>query len=498
MSVEVDFSIEKSKNGEETCSFQGKYLHSKYNPSQEAERFSQALTADFSPLCVFILEGALSYCAKFLKNRFPSAQICVIRFTRFFEKYDSNWDKVFYLYDGDIALSERLFNFLGEERLISSLFFDWTPSKQIFQEENALSWSEIKKAVLKARDVLGTRSYFSKRWLKNSLIFASRIKNVTLLNKTDKPVIIASSGPSLGPSLPFLKKNRSSFYLLAVSSAFMPLRHYGLTPDLVLSSDGGFWAKKHLDFPESACKTLFALETESAVPKKILETKKIIPLVYEGSLSKELFDSLKIPYMISERCGTVAGTALIFALNLTTNKVFLVGQDLAPSKGFQHTQPNALENDNARKDFRLKNTETRLTCSRFNSIASLKIYRDWFISNSEYFSKRVFRLSDNFEYEFSLGKIKDISWEEFSRTKAASDFSAQAQNEIHCHIEGEKKARDLLQKKLLEISKTQKFIEEVFPMDSILIKRELSSEKKEILQKKLKEKISELITNCKF
>ena len=66
--------FESSKAGELTCSFQGKYLHSKYNPTNEGEKFAAGIKADFSPLCVFILEPALSYCAPFLKKRFPKAR----------------------------------------------------------------------------------------------------------------------------------------------------------------------------------------------------------------------------------------------------------------------------------------------------------------------------------------------------------------------------------------------------------------------------------------
>ena len=165
MKSQVNF--EKSKSGLLTCSFQGKFLHSKYNPQAEGEKFAENLQADFSPLCVFIIEPALSYCATPLRKRFPSAALCAIRFLKDFSDYDKEWDKVFYLESGNsIPMSELLFENLGEEKLISSLAFDWNPTKQTFPQKNLESWSEIKKAILKARDVIATRAYFSKRWLK--------------------------------------------------------------------------------------------------------------------------------------------------------------------------------------------------------------------------------------------------------------------------------------------------------------------------------------------
>ena len=489
------FTIEKSKTGEATCSFQGKFLHSKYNPLGEAERFVQNLAADFSPLCIFILEPALSYCAPFLKKRFTGATICAIRFSHFFSETDKNWDFVFYSDKASgLELASNLFEALGEEKIISSLVFDWPPSRLVFQEQSVFAWREIKKAILKARDVIATRAFFSKRWLKNSLIFACEIKNTVTIGKISLPIVISSSGPSLKSSLPFLKKYRSSFFLISVSSSFMPLLKNGILPNLVMSSDGGFWAKKHLSFSEDDCDTIFALEAESAVPKKIFESKKILPLIYDFGIERNFLDVVNCPYNITERNGTVAGTALFFALSLTDKNVFLCGQDLAPSPAFQHTQPNALEIDNAKRDFRLRNAETRMTRSRFDSERSLEIYRNWFVTNSEKFSGRVFRLSDNFEYEFSLGKIKDINWDKFSKIVDLKAACLASENQKFLGMS--EKRGNLLMKKLDEISKTQKFIDEVFPMDSILIKREISSEKKLNLQKALSEKIDDFLKEC--
>ena len=490
-------TFETSRTGQKTCSVQGKYLHSKYNPQNEGERFAESLQADFSPLCVFILEPALSYCAKAIKKRFPEATVCAIRFTTDFSEQDKLWDRVFYASpSSQIPLSEHLFNTLGEEKLISSLSFDWNPTKAVFQSESTNAWNEIKKAILKARDVIATRAYFSKRWLKNSVIFASKIRKTFLLEKGSSPVIIAASGPSLTTSLPFLREKRDAFFLIALSSAFMPLLKNSIVPDLVISTDGGFWAKKHLDFYRNKSCAI-AIEAEGAAPKKLLENENIVPLCYEDGLEKEFLDSISCPYMLSERNGTVAGTALCFANTLTSGNIYLCGLDQAPSTAFQHVQPNALESGNEKYDFRLKNKETRITASRFNSAASLEIYRNWFISNSEFFAKKVYRLSDNYKYDFSLGQIREINWEDFKIIEGQKSSGAK---KIVFTEDKIKLNQDERNGKILEvlknISKTQKFAEEVFPMDSILIKRELSEEKIQQLKSNINQKIEKLLKEC--
>ena len=490
----LEIHFEESKSGSLTCSLQGKYLHSKYNPVIEGERFAESLQADFSPLCVFILEPSLSYCAEYLKKRFPEAEICAVRFCRDFSESDAKWNHVFYIQDA-LPLGENIFNKLGEEKLCSSLVADWNPSKQVFLEQNFLAWQEIKNAIVKSRSVITTRAYFSKRWFKNSIIFASKISKPIILEKGSQSILISASGPSLSSSLPFIKENRSSFFLIALSSSFMPLCKNGILPDIVISSDGGYWAKKHLAFSGSK-DTAFAIEAEGSLPKNILSQKQLLALCYDDGLEKDLLEAIGCPYMLSERNGTVAGTALAFAHSLTTGNIYICGFDQGPSPSFQHTQPNALENDNAKNDFRLKNSETRMTVSRFNSEQALEIYRNWFITNSPFFSKRVFRLSDDYKYEYTLGKIKEINWKDFKKIENDSKKTKEILIKSEKINLNEEERQYKIRMKIKALSESQKFKSEVFPMDSILIKRELSDEKKRRLESNLKEKIADFLKEC--
>lgn len=498
--MSLEFST--AKTGDKTCSISGKYLHSKYNPLLEGERFAQNVAADFSPFCVAVLEPALSYCARFLKKRFPDAKICCIRFTDDFHDYDSEWDYVFYGAKENFEnLSEDLFNTLGEENLISSLFFDWQPSKSIFPEMNFKCWKEIQAAVLKARDVIGTRAYFSKRWLKNAVLFSKNIKQGFVIQKIQKPVLIVASGPSLETSIPFIKKYREIFFVAAVSSAFLPLAANEIEPDMTLSSDGGFWAKRHLFIPgKNHSNHIFALEAESACFSKIYEENEIIPLSYEDGLEKALLKAISCPFVLSRRNGTVAGTALELMFSLSTQNIFLCGFDQAPSQAFQHTQPNALEIINQKNDSRLSTKETRITKSRFGSEKSLEIYRNWFVSNSKKFSKRVFRISDNYDFPFGLGEIKDISWRDFKKTE---DYRSQARtktnvrkadNEIHFKISlTNSQRKEKIISEIKKMSSSEFFLDEVFPMEKILIKREINQDKKQELIKAAQEKAGKLI-----
>ncbi|MBF0275606.1 MAG: motility associated factor glycosyltransferase family protein, partial [Nitrospinae bacterium] len=74
-----DFSVETSKNNYPVPKYRNKYLHSKYDPLIEAQRFSEQTTGNYSQLVIFGF--AFGYHVEELLNKFPTAKIVVIEFT---------------------------------------------------------------------------------------------------------------------------------------------------------------------------------------------------------------------------------------------------------------------------------------------------------------------------------------------------------------------------------------------------------------------------------
>ncbi len=470
-----------ARNGDVSCTIDGRNAASSYNPVNEAKTFVSSLECSFNPSCILIIEPALSYCAPFLRERF-NVPVYAIRLFSEFVEYDSLWDKVIY-FNSERPLSEDLYNHIGEEKLCSALFLEWRPACQCAEDKLPLVWSEIKASVEKSRSVLVTRSYFSQRWLKNSANFLTNVRKLAIPSGTSLPVVIACSGPSLKDSLKFISRFRNRMVLTAVSSALQPLLNDGITPDLVISTDGGYWAKKHLSSPGTDTRNLvYAVSCEGACPYSILKNNPVIPLSYDDGFEKKYFPDTGIDFFPAKRNGTVSGTALELALNLTDDKVFLCGLDLAPAPGFQHTQPNALEKINAVSDNRIKSSESRISGSRYSSSSSLDIYRNWFVSFSDRCSERVFRLSDNFSYASPLGKIKDVNWKYF---------------EENCRKEGKfeisiKEAAHFNGRKILESIKEkaegESFLNDFFPLENVVLKKNTNQAEREIILNKIREK----------
>lgn len=473
----------KAKNESLTCTFNGIFLHSSYNPESESERFTQSLKIDFIPSNIIVIEPALSYCLKNLKERFPNSNIFAIRFIKNIKNAepDYTFKKEFY-FENESGLKTELFNYFGEGGLLNTFFVSWPGSTKVFSEQNEKTWAVIKELLKDCQRILATRQFFAGRWIKNQIKFFLNLSNTIQLNKIDIPVLICASGPGLKNCIPEIKKMQDSFFIIACSSAIKPLLYNRIKPDLCISTDGGFWAKKHLyclldhNIP-------LAVTPEAAVPEKLF-LKDIVPLSYDDDFTKNIFEKENIMYSKAKQNGTISGTAVELALSITDKKIYAAGLDLEAGIGFSHTQPNSLELNSCIKDNKLKNIDTR-TFSQGLESRSLEMYRAWFTEKSEEFSKRVSRVYNLKPYRHKLGFIEDID------IKTISSQKNQKKNYFT-----QKKCSTVNKKQVLEtysaLLKNENFIKNYFPADCISIARCTDEERKKEFKAQLEKKIEKI------
>ena len=405
----MDAAFFTAKNGSQSCRFGSSLLHSSYDPEHEASLFVSSLQCSFHPSWVIITEPGLSYVAPFLRKRFPSSQLCAVRYDKSFSSSSNLWDKTLFIASSQSAenIADLFYAEFGEEILCSSFFASWKPSSKIWQDTDKAVWAGIESSLKKSRDVLFSRSFFSRRWVINSFRFCRYVSHTAYVSSGSSPVVICASGPSLESALPLLSNLRSSYFLIAVSSAVSVLLNYGIIPDMCISTDGGYWARFHLRALSSCCSEIpVALTPESACDIPLLLSHTVIPLSYnDGALSSPAL-SCGFKMMHAERNGTVSGTAAEFALSITSGPVFFCGLDLSQCSAFQHARPNMLDTVSSSADNRLHTCESRITSSRFSS-GSLDIYKNWFISFSQHHNGRLFRFSDGYAYDSRLGSVSD-------------------------------------------------------------------------------------------
>lgn len=420
--MKLDFSI--AKDGSKTVSANGFYLHSSYRPFSEAQRFVQSTDFQFSPQFFVFIGLALPYPILELRQKFPDSKIISFCFNKEFVTQSEDLlqrisgHDIFFVNDAVSAqnIADLLFGQIGEESAFLTQTLEWAPCGKAFSEETEKCWEGVRLFLKKSTTLLHTRAYFNRRWFLNTVKFFRNTANFVIPEKSSKPVLIAASGASLVNSIEHIRKNRNKLTLLAVSSAISPLLHYNIVPDLCISTDGGFWATKHLA-PYAKDSRLtnvpLVLSAESACPSSILKSAKIIPLCYGDGPESVFFEYLQIPSVKGKRNGTVSGTALEFAKCISDKKIYFCGLDLASSEGFAHTQPNQLEIQSSIADIKISSQENRIIPQTFFN-ESLDIYRNWFSNQGNSQQNTFARLVSNKDKLSSIGNVEDINWNSIS------------------------------------------------------------------------------------
>ena len=482
----------KAKDDSQTFSANGVFFHSTYSPSKEADRFLQSINFSFAPQLILFVEPGLNYYSEILKKKFPDCKIICLRLFDQSLGDEATWDYCIKYSDCQNLKAFLITNF-GEEKLLCSNILITKQAQTLFGTAIDNIILQYKAALDDAKTLLVTRQFFEKKWLINSCNFITYAKHFcnTQLN-TSLPAIICASGPTLKPCLKAIKENANKLFIICLSSATSVLLQNNITPDVVLSTDGGWWAGEHLKLLKKHNDIPLAAPCEAFVPKCILQKNPILSLVYNDSssfISCEILKHADIQGFSVLRNPTVSGTALSFAKAITSNDIYFCGLDLASGKGHQHSKPNEIEKDNNIKDFRLKNIETRTAHSRYNT-SSLNIYRDWFCGLEDV--KNVYRVIDYEESrQTALGQIKDISSKDFLQ-KIGALKPASKENLLELQKNNTKINKQTIDF-ICEQLTTVQWQKQIFPADYISIKNCNDENQRKIFEDRINSKIKKLI-----
>ena len=139
----MKITIQKAKNGEETASADGHFLHSNYAPQKEAQRFADNLNLSYTPNQIIITEPALSYAADFLRQKYPQIKIGAIRYEKDFSAYNSKFDFVLNYYEHP-DFEVYLENCFSEDELLLMGHKSKEKAESLFQPDKICNqWIEV-------------------------------------------------------------------------------------------------------------------------------------------------------------------------------------------------------------------------------------------------------------------------------------------------------------------------------------------------------------------
>ena len=156
----------------------------------------------------------------------------------------------------------------------------------------------------------------------------------------DRPVLVLAAGPSLAKNIEWLKKNQKDYFIIAIAATLKLILKEDITPDLIVSIDGGEVVKNH--FPQEVVQKIENIP----VLFSTLTDPNIISLI-----KKENVFLIEIMAILKTTSTNIAGVSVgevtfQLAYILGANNIYLLGSDLALDQktGSTHSSDYAHEN----------------------------------------------------------------------------------------------------------------------------------------------------------
>ena len=396
-------------------------LHSKYNPSGEAERYIDSISLNEKTRFCILIEPGQGYMVAPLKKKIPGAKIIALHINKpnfkkpNFKKPDieNHAEKIkapdsrWYPETG-VSLQDFLETEIADSEASQIKVLEWRPALSVFGKAYLSLMEEtvnfIKRSDANARTIIA----FGSRWLKNFFTNLELIKNALSPDRQNlfpisKPLLVTGAGPGLEEAIPMIKENfdRESVFILAAASSQAALEAKGIKADMLISIDGSQWAKFHLyDFLRNQNSYVRPCCLAASITAALPSQCGTMPVLFlcDGSLwQTHVLKKMKIPYYTLPQRGTVAATALDLAFNLTKNDIYIAGIDFENRDIRSHARPYSFDRFIDEKAGRMKPlySQTYKRSSLLKAGGSYSVYASWFQKQLALYPRRLHSLGSN-------------------------------------------------------------------------------------------------------
>lgn len=389
LNLKIKMKFFHSPKGYLCAAFQGKNIHSQYNPQKEAARFIKASVSG-TPSMIIFLGAGLGYVQEEICNNYSSVPVLAIYYNDelYKKRQFSNENISCWFPSSNEDLNSFFQKNIEEKSLKDLLFVEWNPSALIFRDSSLSANKILKNVIQQLNGNIKTTAVFGKKWIRNMLCNYLSIEKYCTMDRQITPIVIASSGPSLVDSLGILKKYRNKYRLWALPSSLKALDENYLIPDLVISTDPGYYGSYHLNYLKKNIPVALPLTASRGLWRN---DNPLMILNQNSPFEKELFQlsSLK-PYAIPPN-GTVAGTALELASRVSQN-IYFTGLDLCFYDIKSHISPHSFDSLLTSESGRFNPYQNIYFRRAFDAVPdfnkgirtsrSLDTYKNWFNNHS--------------------------------------------------------------------------------------------------------------------
>ncbi|MFL0555187.1 MULTISPECIES: motility associated factor glycosyltransferase family protein [Paenibacillus] len=323
------------------------YLHSKYDPEIEAEKWITNLSNNgtltdqvllFGIGMGYFLEALLgSQEVKRITVLEPDVQAfnALLRHRNLQTLLSDDKIKLMAVGDHELILAE-----LAEtitKTMSGELSIVAPPVYQRLHPDKLKSLREkVQESVINDLSNNQTFEKFQKTWLENilrNIPFTVKYPSVLSLKNVLKGgnVVIVGSGPSLEIDVHYLKDLKKKCFIIAAGSSIQALQHFEIDPDLVVTMDGGranSLVFRRVDSTRSPL--VFITQTYFEVLDSYHNDLAFATFV-EDPVSEYLYRDQGVPRF--RATASVTGTALQLANYLGAKQIIMIGQDLSYPEG---------------------------------------------------------------------------------------------------------------------------------------------------------------------
>jgi len=253
----LNITLEKSKSDKPTAKIisdnKTVYLHSKYNPVNEAENLVNKFNASSDDI-IIVLGAGLGYHILKLREKFKDNYLILAEYnTDIFKTFLENCDekilrdeKITYLIGKSILnmieTSLRYLIYIRLKKQVKIKIFKHPASVNIFSQYNTIESSILKTISSIYSDYLTEREFMD-LWKRNSSRNKKHIKESKKLIDLkgiykNKSMAIIAAGPTLEHNLDFIRNK--NMIKVAVDTSLRFLLHNKIKPDYVLSLDAKY------------------------------------------------------------------------------------------------------------------------------------------------------------------------------------------------------------------------------------------------------------------
>ena len=311
--------------------YRGQQLHSRYYPQREANIILEKQIGNSQPYAIIIIEPGEGYIIASARKRYPQTPLLALHIDNQLYRR-CHWPADTVWYPGFSRSLEAVCSSFIASALLPRVAVIIPPVMlQVAPTEIAACKRELIAALTRIRSDMATIGNFGRSWLVNSLINFLSITHIARSQPITQPLCIVGSGSSIDEQLGIVKQLQKKLTIWALPSALPSLLRENIIPQLVISTDGGYWAAGHYR-PLRTIRNIqgmpWALPLTAA--RGIYHYQPPIALFQQGFAFERRLAHFLWPHSPTlPSCGTVAGSALLLAAHLGARQIILAGIDLA-------------------------------------------------------------------------------------------------------------------------------------------------------------------------